>query len=89
MFADSGFAQSNVIEYSFAEPRFHPEFGSRADPSIHFRHLGRANVAWCDGHVSTDKRTFTWSSGFYEGDPDRLGIGWFGWTDDNSIFDLR
>ncbi len=79
---------SGLIEYSFAEPRFHPQFGSRADPSIHFRHHKNANVAWCDGHVSPQTRTFTWSSGVYEGDPDRCDIGWFGQADDNSLFDL-
>ena len=78
-----------MIEYSFAEPRFHPQYGSRADPSIHFRHHGTANIAWCDGHVSRKTRTFSWSSGFYAGDPERFNIGWFGETDDNSAFDLQ
>lgn len=89
MFADSAFAESSLIEYSFAEPRFHPQFGNRADPSIHFRHARRAEVAWCDGHVSAETRTFTWSSGLYEGNTDRLNLGWFGASDDNSLFDLR
>ena len=90
MFTDSAFAGSTLIEYSFAEPRFHPPFPDfRADPSIHFRHRDRANVAWCDGHVTSEMRTFTWSSGFYGGDPERLDIGWFGNTDDNDLFDLR
>ncbi len=89
MFTDSAFVRGRPIEYSFAEPRFHAQFGSRADPSIHFRHLSTANVAWCDGHVTREIRTFTWSSGFYKGDPDRFDIGWFGRTDDNRLFDLR
>ncbi len=87
MFTDSAFANKGIIEYSFCEPRFHPGFGTRADPSIHFRHNKTANVAWCDGHVSGETRTFTWSSGFYRGDPDRLDIGWFGRADDNRLFD--
>lgn len=73
----------------------------RADPSIHFRH-GRpghsvvssptaasrsANLAWLDGHAESRPRTFTWSSGFYEADPDQLAIGWPGESDDNSLFD--
>ena len=89
MFTDTAFVNRRLIEYSFAEPRFHPQFDIRADPSIHFRHRESTNVAWCDGHVTRELRTFTWSSGFYQGDPDRLGVGWFGRTDDNRLFDLR
>ena len=90
MFVDSAFVSNHeLIEYSFAEPRFHPTFGTRADPSIHFRHARRANVGWCDGHVDAHRRTFTWSSGLYLGDPARFDIGWSGQTDDNSLFDLR
>ena len=89
MFTDSAFVDGLLIEYSFAEPRFHPSFASRADPSIHFRHAQRANVAWCDGSVRREMRTHTWSSGVYPGDPDRWGIGWFGATDNNSLFDFR
>lgn len=90
MFTDCAFAASTLIEYSFAEPRFHPQFPDfRADPSIHFRHRKQANVAWCDGHVDSRIRSFTWSSGLYIGDPNRLDIGWFGQTDDNSLFDLK
>lgn len=89
MFTDAAFVSRGLIEYSFAEPRFHPQFGTRADPSIHFRHDELANVAWCDGHVTSEWRTFTWSSGFYRGDPDRFDIGWFGTSDDNRLFDLK
>jgi len=90
MFTDSAFASSSLIEYSFAEPRFHPQYPTfRMDPSIHFRHAEMANVGWCDGHVDAHRRTFTWSSGMYKSNPKRLGIGWFGNTDDNSLFDLK
>ncbi|MBU0716651.1 MAG: type II secretion system GspH family protein [Planctomycetes bacterium] len=90
MFTDSAFAGRRLIEYSFAEPRFHPQFPDfRADPSIHFRHADQTNIGWCDGHVDTHRRTFTWASGFYAADPDKLGIGWFGTADDNSLFDLK
>ncbi len=93
LFADTALAATagGVIEYSFAEPRFHPEYlrqNARPDPSLHFRHGGRANVAWVDGHVDCATRTFTWRSGLYEGDPASLAIGWFGPTDDNGSFDL-
>lgn len=90
MFTDAAFASTSLIEYSFAEPRFHPEYASwRADPSIHFRHRGVANVAWCDGHVDAQPRTYTWSSGWYPADPDRLDLGWFGAEDSNKLFDLK
>ncbi|MFH1746489.1 MAG: type II secretion system protein [Planctomycetota bacterium] len=94
MFSDAAFAATanGVIEYSFSEPRFHPEYlhyDARLDPSIHFRHQGQASIAWCDGHVGRRSRTFTWSSGFYEGDPVQENIGWFGETDDNGFFDLE
>jgi prepilin-type processing-associated H-X9-DG protein/prepilin-type N-terminal cleavage/methylation domain-containing protein len=89
MFADAAFVDGSLIEYSFAEPRFHPQFQTRADPSIHFRHAGRANIAWCDGHVTSERRTFSHSSGIYEGDPGRHDIGWFGQSDDNTYFDLQ
>ena len=90
MFTDSAFAQSAMIEYSFAEPRFHPEYPTvRADPSIHFRHGVLANVGWCDGHVDAHKMTFTHYSGLYRVDPATFGIGWFGEVDDNSLFDLK
>lgn len=89
MFTDAAFADRGLIEYSFAEPRFHPQFASRADPSIHFRHAKYGSVAWCDGHISAETRSFSWSSGFYDADPARLNLGWFGETDDNRLFDLR
>ncbi len=89
MFTDSAFVDRQLIEYSFAEPRFHPAFGSRADPSIHFRHGHRCNVAWCDGRVSRESRTYTCSSGIYLGDPAQFGVGWFGDSDDNRLFDLQ
>lgn len=90
MFTDSAFLDGDFIEYSFAEPRFWPLFGGRPNPTIHFRHAKKTNVAWCDGHVDWQRRTFTyWATGLYQGDPDRHDLGWFGGTDDNSLFDLR
>lgn len=89
-FTDAAFAGAGLIEYSFAEPRFHPSWPNfRPDPSIHFRHRGRTNVGWCDGHVDAAPFAFTTSSGMYETDPKRWKIGWFGDHDDNRLFDLR
>lgn len=90
MFADSAFAGARLIEYSFAEPRFHPSYPTyRMDPSIHFRHDSRANVAWCDGHIDAQDYVVTHKSGYYAADPERYRIGWFGKEDDNRFFDLR
>ena len=90
MFADSAFVGSIVIEYSFVEPRFHVSSPARRmDPSIQFRHNGVAVVGWCDGHVDTRSRTFSWSSGWYRGNPSQFDVGWFGDADDNSLFDLN
>ena len=84
MFTDAAFLQGSgtkakLIEYSFCEP---PRFssGGTPDQTIHFRHRGRANVAWCDGHVSAEKLERTgnrWVS---------HQLGWFG-PDDNTLFD--
>jgi len=94
-FADSGFPQSlapdRLIEYSFVEPRFHPQYGQnfRMDPSMHFRHTsGRAAVAWLDTHVSAVPMTYSWSSGFYQPAARALQIGWAGHADDNSLYDF-
>lgn len=94
MFADAAFVATadGVSEYSFAEPRFHPEYLQyhvRMDPSIHFRHRGRVNIAWCDGHVDRQRLTFTYKSGVYLGNPADYRIGWFGPDDDNGLFDLE
>lgn len=89
MFADTAFVSGELIEYSFAEPRFFPTWGSRPDPSIHFRHRGKANVVWCDGHVDSRLMTFTWTSGLYPGQPREHHVGWFGEPDDNTYFDLE
>jgi prepilin-type processing-associated H-X9-DG protein len=66
-----------------------------ACPSINFRHTGNANIAWCDGHVSSEgplySRTLT-ATDFYTWaqvsvDYSKYSLGWFG-PDDNSLFML-
>jgi len=77
-----------LIEYSFIEPRYWPDFpGARPNPSIHFRHSGQCNVAWLDGHVSTPSRTFSWVGFGYGVDSTTVGLGWFGEHDSNELFD--
>jgi prepilin-type processing-associated H-X9-DG protein len=94
MFCDCAFLQpygnnpEYLIEYSFAEAYhwvFQPgvESGFRADPSLHFRHNGKCNVVWCDGHITCEKLETTAESHFSE-----WNIGWFG-PADNSLFDPK
>jgi prepilin-type processing-associated H-X9-DG protein len=97
MFADAamlqGLGRTYLIEYSFCEPPMqvvnYPGWGvvemGRPAPSTHFRHLGRANVAWVDGHVDQREMSFTTLA------PDAAGrrpIGWFG-PQDNRLFAPR
>lgn len=93
MFADAAFPQpygspTHVIEYSFAEAyHFVTSDGNgqvretgRAMPSIHFRHNGLANVAWCDGHVSAVRLNTEYSQAFTD-----MQIGWPG-DGNNDLF---
>jgi prepilin-type N-terminal cleavage/methylation domain-containing protein len=92
MFADTAFPQpyhapAYLIEYSFAEP-YHflqgappREMTEPALPSIHFRHRGRANVAWAAGQVTAEPLAIPGPDS-YAG----FGIGWFGGRH-NRLFD--
>lgn len=91
MFADTALAKSNGIqEYPFAEPwKWVNSDGSLADaltPSIHFRHNGAANVAWCDGHITAEKPTSYGTQNVYGGDNAKSNIGWFGPTEENGYW---
>ncbi|MBN1345780.1 MAG: prepilin-type N-terminal cleavage/methylation domain-containing protein [Phycisphaerae bacterium] len=100
MFTDAAFVSGTgpfyLIEYSFAEApfwvwqRWSPPYAvyewGQPVPSIHFRHRGKANVVWVDGHA--DGRAF----GFTK-DQDRelfmqFQIGWFD-PNSNELFDPR
>jgi len=99
MFADA--AMSNLdggvpyyMEYSFVEPRywfssgqFHPEWGDPS-PSIHFRHRGKANVAWIDGHVDAKVMVVFNGLNAYGVKSYDMMLGWFE-PIDNTPFDLK
>jgi prepilin-type processing-associated H-X9-DG protein/prepilin-type N-terminal cleavage/methylation domain-containing protein len=82
---------AGLFEYSFVEPPFTP-WGPNT-PSIHFRHDGHANVAWADGHVTSERFEWTlaqadispWLPGLTENFLRQAQIGWFG-PHDNSLF---
>jgi len=99
MFADTAMAKLDgtrpyYLEYSFAEPPFfldsrgEPVPGFYASPSIHFRHGGRANVGWADGHVDSQEMVPFDGVNAYGVRSSRVMLGWFG-SLDNSLFDLR
>lgn len=87
MFADSALPQlGHIIEYGFIEPphfvtdddpQGNPDFGFAA-PSLHFRHNGRVNVVWCDGHVSSEKWDWAPETNIYGASNARWSVGWFG-----------
>ncbi|HOC73808.1 MAG TPA: prepilin-type N-terminal cleavage/methylation domain-containing protein, partial [Candidatus Hydrogenedentes bacterium] len=64
MFADAGIPlNGRIVEYGFLEPplavspenpRGDPEAGYMS-PTMHFRHYGRINVVWCDGHITSER----------------------------------
>ena len=95
MFADAALPQDGyIIEYSFIEPPYfvtpdhpqgNPDWGFSA-PTIHFRHNGRANVLWCDGHITSEKWGWAPPTNIYGGSNYRAAIGWFG-RKDNYFFD--
>ncbi len=96
MFTDTampqGYPSQHLVEYSFCEPPYFVDSRgvsrARPMPSIHFRHNGRANVGWCDGHVSSEPMAFTIPKNNYRGDNKRFKVGWFG-PDSNELFDLE
>lgn len=84
------------IQYSFAEARFwasggqlHPDWGDPS-PSIHFRHAGRTNIGWVDGHIDMKKMAPYESENIVYGEIDflEMTLGWFDPLD-NSLFDLK
>lgn len=100
MFTDTAMAMvsgksTSLVEESFAYPPYLVSSGTQggltttASPSIHFRHNGRANVGWCDGHVTSEAMSFS-SDGenAYGVESKTYNLGWFG-SKDNSLFDNK
>ncbi|WP_428937723.1 prepilin-type N-terminal cleavage/methylation domain-containing protein [Fontivita pretiosa] len=85
-FADAAMASPALIEYSFLEPPVAGDPAQVPSPSIHFRHRGRANVAWLDGHVSLHAMEWTWPRNIYGAVNASHHLGYFG-PKDNRLFD--
>jgi prepilin-type N-terminal cleavage/methylation domain-containing protein/prepilin-type processing-associated H-X9-DG protein len=95
MFADTAaIHQNQLIEYSFAEPRYFLTDGEPVieawdpEPSIHFRHRKRANIAWADGHADSEKIADCDVVNPDGTRPSDMNIGWFAPLG-NSLFDLK
>jgi prepilin-type processing-associated H-X9-DG protein len=90
MFTDTAYVSGGrLIEYSFCEPpMFVLDLGSGIQeypgvtPSIHFRHLDKTNVVWCDGHVTIEEPDFPDKA---KSRTEMFKIGWFG-PQNNSLF---
>lgn len=94
MFTDTALSVGTGIqEYPFAEPWqwVSPDgkLSGTLSPSVHFRHRGTANVAWCDGHVSSEKPSKLGDTNLYGGDDAKHQIGWIGPEDENGWWNPR
>ena len=83
MFADGALdIGKGLAEYAFLEPPpdVAKRYGGRVmDPSGHFRHNGRAEICFADGHVAalTMALSATLSPAYPNAKPGQKGIGWF------------
>jgi prepilin-type N-terminal cleavage/methylation domain-containing protein/prepilin-type processing-associated H-X9-DG protein len=93
-FADAAMGQlgNQLIEYSFLEPPTYlyvdsvsgPAYYPTACPSMHFRHRNHANVAWADGHVTSELFGWTYPGlNIYGANNTLLQLGYFGPHDDS------
>ena len=87
MFADAAIPQDGFItEYGFLEPpkavsHDHPRGRPGENfmsPTLHFRHFGRVNVVWCDGHISSEPWEWAPEENVYGASNRRWAVGWFG-----------
>jgi prepilin-type N-terminal cleavage/methylation domain-containing protein/prepilin-type processing-associated H-X9-DG protein len=95
MFADTAMIKDShsLIEYSFVEPPFtvlngQPAAGFYLSPSIHFRHRGRADIGWADGHVSPRRMANFDGENAYGVQSAEMNLGWFD-PIDNTLYDLE
>ena len=71
----------NPIEMFYISPPtgYYEGWSYSCYPDMHFRHNGRANVSFVDGHVRSEKLTCSRSSYFSEAENlTKYFVGWFG-----------
>ena len=97
MFADAAMARGDsngeyLIEESFVYPPYWSSqpinyaYWPQYIPTMHFRHGGLAEIAWCDGHVDSRSMSFSYpGQTAYGGHPQQWNLGWYG-PKDNSLF---
>jgi len=95
MFGTTAFAVAGGIqEYASAAAPFEVDANGRIrgkslQPSIHFRFHGKALIAWCDGHVTEERKIEGAGTNFYSGDNDAANIGFCGPTENNGWWNPR
>ena len=89
-FGDSAGVDTNkelIQVYSITPPQ--SAWGA-ATPDMHFRHNNQVNVSWVDGHVGSEKMSF--SHQHYNlsslAETQIMNLGWFG-GDNNDLFDRK
>jgi prepilin-type processing-associated H-X9-DG protein len=93
MFADGALDIGvGLAEYAFLEPPHAISAlygGWDMDPSVHFRHNGRADVCFADGHVGSLPMAASVSSspGYPKASPSARGMGWFAPLDGETAYD--
>lgn len=99
MFADAAFpVAEGLIENGELVPPYYPnpenptgdpnhptDPAYPGSPSMHFRHFGRVNVIWCDGHATSEPWGWTHQLSNWYGGNNYQGFGWFG-PKNNSLF---
>ena len=101
MFADHAGVNSTTGKYEEQIDLYAPRMftadqdaGWDASPTMHFRHSGRTNVCWADGHAASEG-PLTYSQAGWSRSAEQLSgtfkIGWFGGSKDDCIklFKLR
>jgi len=101
MFADAALPrldkssnQTYLQEYSFVKPTYilglhgKPMVGAYFSPSIHFRHRGKANIGWADGHADSRTMAAFEKKNVYGVKSCDMMVGWFEPLD-NTLFDLK
>ncbi|MGE4564487.1 MAG: type II secretion system protein [Victivallaceae bacterium] len=94
--ATVAFADSADFNYSGEQVETYQINGPKAEwvsPNIHFRHNDRTNVAWLDGHTTSESLTFSgphYALGSSVICKNAYKIGWFGLeADGNKFFELE